>query len=67
MNEYISLPFSYMTFIIKEKLEKYNPQTKYSFDLEAYNYSFNKTTCFLDGNLIRKNYMELAYVLKNLS
>lgn len=56
-----------MTFVIKEKLEDENPRTKFSFDLEAYNYIFNKTTCFLDGNLIRKNYLELAYVLKNLN
>ena len=30
-----------MTFVIKEELEHNNPQTKYSFDLEAYNYIFN--------------------------
>lgn len=65
LREYIMLPFSYMTFVIKEEMEDVNDFSNYAFDIEPYNYVINQTTCFLDGDLSRKNYLQLNYILKN--
>jgi len=49
MREYIGLSFSYMTFVIKSKIEagKYVIGKKTNFDFESYNYILNRSTCFL--------------------
>ena len=65
LREYIALPFSYMTFVIKQVMEDVTDFTQLSFDIEPYNYIINGTTCFLDGDMSRKNYLQLSYVLKN--
>jgi hypothetical protein len=57
LREYIGLPFSYMTFVIKEEMEDVVDFSNYAFDIEPYNYIINQTTCFLDGDLSRKNYL----------
>jgi hypothetical protein len=54
-----------MTFVIKEEMENVVDFTHFAFDIEPYNYIINQTTCFLDGDLSRKNYLQLSYVLKN--
>lgn len=66
------MPFSYMTFVIKNHLETMkNDQTASSplfnraFDVEAYNYLINKNTCFITGDLVKQKYLELQYVLQN--
>ena len=55
MEEYMSLPFSYMTFVIKNYLENSQKEqfTQYKFDPEPYNYLLNKSSSFLDGNFIK--------------
>jgi len=35
------------------------------FDPEPYNYLFNKSTSFLDGNFVSTNHEELERVLEN--
>lgn len=64
--EYLSLPFTYMAFVIKNKIEIEDPdQQGNRFDLTPYNYLFNKSNSFLDGNFVQINYVELEYVLQN--
>lgn len=56
-NSYLCLPFSYMTFVIMDKIEiKDSLQQGNVFDVEAYNYIFNKSTSFLDGEFIKFDY-----------
>lgn len=63
--EYLSLPFCYMTFVIKDKIERNDIYQKGNqFDITPYNYIFNKNTCFMDGNIIFI-YKELNKVLEN--
>ena len=71
LREYLCLPFSYMTFVIKEYLEtlegdvEEEPLLNTAFDLEPYNYIHNKTSSFLSGNLVKNNHKELQLVLQN--
>lgn len=46
----------------KDKLAQLN-----EFDPEPYNYLYNKSTSFLDGNMVRNNHAELEHVLSNFS
>ena len=62
--EYISLPFSYMSFVIKHKIEIGDELQKGNqFDIEPYNYLFNKSTSFIDGDFVYLDYLQLSYVL----
>ena len=47
LNEYISLPFSYMTFVIQYAIENKENQD-HAFDPTPYNYIMDKRTAFLD-------------------
>ena len=63
------LGFSYMTFAIKQKIEEKSHYThimSYIFDNEAYNYLFNKSTAFLDGEFVWKDHQVLDYVLEKM-
>ena len=63
--EFLCLPFSYMTFVIKDKIERNDEHQKGNqFDPTPYNYIFNKSTCFMDGKIIFI-YKELNNVLEN--
>lgn len=65
--QYICLGFSYMSFVIKDKIEKGNPfDFDFIFDKDGYDYIFNKSTSFLDGIFVRFNHIELDFVIKNL-
>ena len=58
--EFLSLSFSYMSFVIKDKIENNDKYQKLNvFDLEPYNYIFNRSTSFLDGNFIKDDYVQL--------
>ena len=51
---YISMPFSFMHFAIKDKIEMKDPKVKNNiFDPVPYNYLFNNSTAFLDGSFVR--------------
>ena len=62
--EYLSLPFSYMSFVIKEKIESKDECLKGNiFDIEPYNYLFNKSTTFMDGEFVATDPNEILAVL----
>jgi len=62
----MSLGFSYMTFVIKNSIEEEVDLGENSqFDQTGYNYVFNKSTSFLDGNFVQYKHAELQYVLDN--
>lgn len=72
LNEYVSLSFCYMTFVIKNHLEEMendeiesSPMFGRAFDQVAYNYLINRSTCFITGDLVKKRYLELQGVLQN--
>ena len=62
--EYLTLPFSYMTFVIKDKIEKEDPSVENNeFDPEPYNYIFNKSTSFIEGAFVIEDHFQLKKVL----
>lgn len=65
-DDYLSLSFSYMSFVIKRDLE-YNEGLVVGneFDLDAYNYLFNGRTSFIDSTFTREDTDEMPRVLKN--
>lgn len=66
MKEYLALSFSYMSFLIKDKIEIEDIYQKGNvFDPEPYNYVFNRSTCFLDSADSSMNYQEMVNVLQN--
>jgi hypothetical protein len=65
-DEYISLSFSYMSFVIKDKIEKECPNLGKHFDPEPYNYIYNRSTSFIDGNFVSNDHTQLNYVLEEL-
>jgi hypothetical protein len=55
-----------MTFVIKDKIEKNDPsQIGNLFDIEPYNYLFNKSTCFIDSEFVKNDHAQLSNVLEN--
>lgn len=62
LSEYLCLPFSYMSFVILEEIEKKGFESN-QFDIEPFNYLFNKSTCFLDKNFAKENYAMLQFIL----
>ena len=67
LEEYLAIPFSYMTFVIKDFIETSSDESRegYLFDSEPYNYLLNKSTSFLDGNFVRMDPAQLQTVLQN--
>lgn len=60
------LPFSYMSFVIKNAIERADKESKIvMFDIEPYNYIFNRSTAFLDSEFVVNNHIVLEQVLKN--
>jgi len=56
--QFIALGFSYMSFVIKshqECLDNLNEDDD-EFDQDAYDYIFNKSTSFIDGNFVKCNH-----------
>jgi len=51
-----------MSFVIKQTIEDGKEVVKV-FDPEPYNYIFNRSTSFLDGNFVKTGYSELENVL----
>jgi len=57
-----------MTFVIKDKIEINDELMKGNiFDPEAYNYIYNKSTSFIDGDFIYQDHMQLEKVLTNFN
>lgn len=69
IEEYLALPFSYMTFVIKNFIEctPKEHRVDYVFDPEAYNYILNRSTSFLDGSFVKSDPAQLQKVLSNFA
>lgn len=66
-DDYLALPFSYMSFVIKDHFERKLIGLKQNvFDPEPYSYLFNKSTVFMDGSFVQDDDRQLRYVLHNL-
>jgi hypothetical protein len=55
-----------MTFVILNKIE--NEETFFEdqiFDSEPFNYIFNKSTSFLDGEFVKNDHLKLEKILEN--
>ena len=60
------LPFSYMSFVIKNSIEEKDKRSKLEiFDIEPYNYIFNRSSSFLDSKFVTDNHIILENVLSN--
>ena len=60
------LGFSYMSFVIKNKIEENDDLVKLNkFDIEPYNYIYNKRSSFLDSKFVYDDYITLQNVLEN--
>jgi len=54
--EYLSLGYSYMTFMMRDKIQTRDSCLEGNeFDLEPFNYIYNKTTCYLEGKFVTEN------------
>jgi hypothetical protein len=64
---YISLSFSYMTFVIMENFEKQGYILEdFLFDLEGYDLILNRETIFqAKSHLVTKDYDKLQFILNN--
>ena len=63
---YISLSFSYMTFVVKDLFDEGYLRSDFLFDLEGYDFIYNKETIFTsDAALMSSNYEKLLYILTN--
>jgi len=70
LREYLALPFSYMSFVIKDQIEQvgFEQYMKTScFDTEAYNYIFNQSSSLLDDKFLICDYNQLCVVLKKFA
>ena len=66
IKEYMMLGFSYMSFVIKNKIEENDDLVKLNkFDIEPYNYIYNKRSSFLDSKFVYDDYITLQNVLEN--
>ena len=68
LKDCLSLSFSYLTFVIQDKIENEDPCLDANvFDLTPYNYIFNKNTAFIQGDFVSKDHQMLADVLQKIS
>ena len=61
--EYLSLSFSYMTFVILDNIENRDKRFDNYFDPKPYNYICYRSTSFMDGNFVSKDHSQLKDVL----
>jgi len=60
------LAFSYMSFVIKSKIEENDPHQELNkFDIKPYNYIYNKRSSFLDSKFVFDDFITLEHVLSN--
>lgn len=67
LEEYLALPFSYMSFVIKHFIESTPSEQReeYVFDVEPYNYLLNRSSSFLDSNFVKSDPTQLHEILNN--
>lgn len=61
--DYMITPFSYMSFMIKDKLDHSVDLKENNFDPAPYDYIFNKSSSFMDSKMVRKDSVELEALL----
>ena len=55
-----------MTFVIKENFDEQYLRDDFLFDIEGYNFIYNRETLFTsDEKLIQYNYDKLSYIFKH--
>lgn len=65
--QYLSLAVSYMTFVIKDKIEQNKGLLEDNyFDLMPFNYLYNRGTCFTDSEFVHKDHVQLEKILESL-
>jgi hypothetical protein len=63
---FINLSFSYMTFVIKENFDEGYINKDFLFDLEGYDFIYDRETMFTsDNNLVTLNYEKLLFILQH--
>ena len=63
--EYLSLGYSYMTFMMRNKIQFRDPCLNGNeFDLEPFNYIYNKTTAYFEGKFVIEDQTRLSQILK---
>ena len=65
-NEYISLSFSFMTLVIRDRQQKSESifdEEDFMFDTEQYNFIINRYTCFTCDNFVGNDYEKLSFIL----
>ena len=71
-NEFISLSFSYMTLVIRDRQQKSEGvlenqfENDFIFDPEQYNFIINRHTCFTCDNFVGSDYDKLQFILKSM-
>lgn len=64
--EYLSLGYSYMTFMMRYKIQQRDACLEGNeFDLEPYNYIYNKTTCYFEGKFVTEDQQRLSDILSS--
>jgi len=68
LRDYISLSYSYMTFVIKKKFDDEDvdyTNDDYLFDLEQYNYMLNRKTALSESSAATADHDKLLYILRS--
>ena len=57
LNEYVSLSFSFMTFVIRDRHQNMEKDEKYAYDndIEMFNYNINRKTYLTCDNFVKDN------------
>lgn len=67
LDEYISLSFSFMTLVIRDKTQRDEKQfddKEFVFDPEEYNFIINRRTFLTCDKFVGEDYEKLLFVLK---
>ena len=67
LNKFILLPFSYMTFIIRQKFKDQRTWKleDYEFDIEQYNFIYDHKSFFTLDEKVCLDHDQLKYILQN--
>jgi hypothetical protein len=68
-NEYLSLSFSFMTFVIRGRSQSSSTHITddYYFDQEEYDFIINKKTCFTCDSFVGSDFEKLNFVLRKMN
>jgi hypothetical protein len=66
-SEFVSLSFSFMTFVIRDKHQTADDLDDFSFDVTIYSFNINRKTFLTCDNFVSTNHEMLDDALKKLS